>query len=145
MKNLANCKPSEFLAQTFKIKKSVQEWIDVIDIMQIKKKMPANIIKLDGLTGDDRAKAIATNKSLMEAQMKKNLGELFDKMLSENADKTLEVLALCCFVDPAEVDNYPMSEYFEALGDLLSDKGVLSFFTSLVQLAQTDIGIASKQ
>ena len=145
MKNLANCKPSEFLAQTFKIKKSVQEWLDVIEIAQIKKKMPVGIIKLDGLSGEDRANAIAANKKLMEAQMKKNLGELLDRMLSENAEKTLEVLALCCFVEPAEVDNYPMGEYLESIGELLSDKGVLSFFISLVQLAQTDIGIASKQ
>ena len=144
MKNLANCKPSEFLAQTFKIKKSVQEWLDVIEIAQIKKKMPVGIIKLDGLSGEDRANAIAANKKLMEAQMKKNLGELLDRMLSENAEKTLEVLALCCFVEPAEVDNYPMGEYLESIGELLSDKGVLSFFISLVQLAQTDIGIASK-
>lgn len=145
MKNLANCKPSEFLAQTFRIKNSVQEWLDLTEIMQIRKNMPSNLIKLDNLSGEDREKAIAENKKLMEKQIKKNLGDMLDKMLKENAEKTLEVLALCCFVEPEEVDNHPMSEYLESIGELISDKGVLSFFTSLVQLAQTNIGIASKQ
>lgn len=145
MKNLANCKPSEFLAQTFRIKKSVQEWLDVTEIMEIRKNMPTNLIKLDNLSGDARETAIAENKKLMEKQVKKNLGDMLDKMLEENAEKTLEVLALCCFIEPDDVDNHPMSEYLESIGELISDKGVLSFFISLVQLAQTNMGIASKQ
>lgn len=145
MKNLANCKPSEFLAQSFRIKKSVQEWLDVTDIMQIRKNMPSNLIRLDNLSGEAREKAIAENKEMMKKQINKNLGDMLDKMLCENAEKTLEVLALCCFVEPEDVDNHPMSEYLESIGDLMSDKGVLSFFTSLVQLAQTNSGIASKQ
>ena len=145
MKNLANCKPSEFLAQSFRIKKSIQEWLDVTDIMQIRKNMPSNLIRLDNLSGEAREKAIAENKEMMKKQINKNLGDMLDKMLCENAEKTLEVLALCCFVEPEDVDNHPMSEYLESIGDLMSDKGVLSFFTSLVQLAQTNSGIASKQ
>lgn len=145
MKNLANCKPSEFLAQTFKIKKSVQEWLDVTKLMEIRKNQPENVINITGLTGEERAKAIAENKKKYQAQVKKNLEEILDRMLDQNAEKTLEVLALCCFVDPADVDNYPMTEYLEALGELLSDKGVLSFFSSLAQLGQTNFGIVSKQ
>ena len=145
MRNLANCKPSEFLAQTFKIKKSVQEWLDVTKLMEIRKNQPDNVINIAGLTGEERAKAIAENKKRYQAQVKKNLEEILDRMLDQNAEKTLEVLALCCFVDPAEVDNYPMTDYLEALGELLSDKGVLSFFSSLAQLGQTNFGIVSKQ
>ena len=40
MKNLANCKPSEFLKQTYKIKKSVEKWIKDVDLMNIRKNMP---------------------------------------------------------------------------------------------------------
>lgn len=145
MKNLANCKPSEFLAQSFKIKKSVQEWLDVTELLEVRKKQPENLIKVDGLSGEARTKAIAENKKKLQEQVKKNLGEILDRMLDTNAEKTLEVLALCCFVDPREVDEHPMSEYLESLGELISDKGVLSFFTSLAQLEQTNIGIVSKQ
>ena len=145
MKNLANCKPSEFLAQTFKIKKSLQDWLDVTQLMKIRKTKPEKLIKLEGLDEDERKKAIEVNKKLTREQMNKNLNEILDKMLNENAEKTLEVMALCCFIEPEDVDNYPMSDYLEALGELMSDKGVLSFFSSLIQLGQTDIGIVSKQ
>jgi len=145
MKNLANCKPSEFLAQTFKIKKSLQEWLDVTKLMEIRKNKPQGLITLDGLSGEERENAIKENKKKVQEQQKKNLADILDKMLNENAEKTLEVLALCCFVDPADVDNYPMSEYLDSLGELISDKGVLNFFSSLVQLAQKDTGIVPKQ
>lgn len=145
MKNLANCKPSEFLAQTFKIKKSLQEWLDVTKLMEIRKNKPQGLITLDGLSGEERENAIKENKKKAQEQLKKNLADILDKMLNENAEKTLEVLALCCFVDPADVDNYPMSDYLDSLGELISDKGVLNFFSSLVQLGQTNIGIVPKQ
>lgn len=145
MKNLANCKPSEFLAQTFKIKKSLQEWLDVTKLMEIRKNKPQGLINLDGLSGEERENAIKENKKKAQEQLKKNLADILDKMLNENAEKTLEVLALCCFVDPADVDNYPMSDYLDSLGELISDKGVLNFFSSLVQLGQTNIGIVPKQ
>lgn len=145
MKNLANCKPSEFLAQTFKIKKSLQEWLDVTKLMEIRKNKPQGLITLDGLSGEERENAIKENKKKAQEQLKKNLADILDKMLNENAEKTLEVLALCCFVDPADVDNYPMSDYLESLGELISDKGVLNFFLSLVQLGQMNTGIVSKQ
>jgi len=145
MKNLANCTPREFFAQSVKIKRSVEEWLDVTNLMDLRKTKPANLIKLDGLSGDEKAKAIEENKRLWKEQTKKNLSTLFDKMLDENAEKTIEVMALCCFVDPADVDNHTMSEFLKSIGELISDEGVLSFFISLVQLGQTDIGIVPKQ
>ena len=145
MKNLANCTPREFFAQSVKIKKSVEEWLDVTKIMDLRKTKPANLIKVDGLSGEAKAKAIEENKRLWKEQSKKNLSILFDRMLEENAEKTIEVMALCCFVDPADIDNHTMSEYLKAIGELISDEGVLSFFISLVQLGQTNIGIVPKQ
>lgn len=145
MKNLANCTPREFFAQSVKIKKSVEEWLDVTKIMDLRKIKPANLIKVDGLSGEAKVKAIEENKRLWKEQSKKSLSILFDRMLDENAEKTIEVMALCCFVDPADIDNHTMSEYFKAIGELISDEGVLSFFISLVQLGQTNIGIVPKQ
>ena len=50
MKNLANCKPSEFLAQTFKIKKSLQEWLDVTKLMEIRKTYRLRLAFRESLT-----------------------------------------------------------------------------------------------
>lgn len=145
MKNLANCTPREFFAQSVKIKRSVEEWLDVTKIMDLRKTKPANLIKIEGLSDEAKAKAIEENKRLWKEQSKKNLSMLFDKMLDENAEKTIEVMALCCFVEPADIDNHTMSEFLKSIGELMSDEGVISFFISLVQLGQTDIGIVPKQ
>lgn len=144
MKNLANCTPREFLAQTFKIKKSVKEWLDVNDIMTIRKRKP-ELVNTKGLSDDEYEKALQENKLRIQAQSRKNVNDILDKMLDKNAEKTLELLALCCFVEPEDVDNHTMSEYLECLGELISDRGVISFFTSLAQLEQTNSGIVSKQ
>lgn len=145
MKNLANCTPREFFAQSVKIKRSVEEWLDVTKIMDLRKTKPANLIKVEGLSDEAKAKAIEENNRLWKEQSKKNLSMLFDRMFEENAEKTIEVMALCCFVDPADIDNHTMSEFLKSIGELMSDEGVISFFISLVQLGQTDIGIVPKQ
>ena len=143
MKNLANCKPSEFLAQTFRIKKSVKEWLDVTEILKIRQNTP-DLISLDGLEGKDKEEAFALNQKAKSEQFKENLNIILDKMLDENAEKTLEVLALCCFVEPENVDNYPMSEYIKNITELFNDESVMNFFTSLAQLGMKNTANVSK-
>lgn len=124
MKNLANCKPSEFLKQTNKIRKSVSKWLADTDVLNIRKRMP-NIP--DDATDEERQQAI-------EGQAKKNLNALLDAILEEHPDETLELLALLCFVEPEDVDNYEMTEYLTSFNELINNKAVLSFFISLTQL-----------
>lgn len=134
MKNLANCKPSEFLRQTNKIRKSVEKWLTVTDLMNIREKQPK--IK-EGATEEEKRKALIE-------QGKKNLSEILDKALDEHPDETLEVLALACFVEPKDVDNYPVSDYLMTFYELIENEAVIGFFTSLVRLAQTDISVDVK-
>ena len=144
MKNLANCKPSEFLAQSFKIKKSVQEWLDVTEILKIRQNAP-DLKDLKGLSGEERMQAVEENKKAIAKQRNENLSKMLDRMLDTNAEKTLEVLALCCFVEPENVDEYPMSEYLACISELLSDDSVMGFFTSLAQLGMKNTANVSKQ
>ena len=144
MKNLANCKPSEFLAQSFKIKKSVQEWLDVTEILKIRQNAP-ELKDLKGLSGEERMQAVEENKKAIEKQRNANLSKMLDRMLDTNAEKTLEVLALCCFVEPENVDEYPMTEYIACINELLSDDNVMGFFTSLAQLGMKNMANVSKQ
>lgn len=145
MKNLANCKPSEFLKQTFRIKKVAEEWLTATNILEIRKRVPELIKITNAMTDEEKADAFVKNKKTMREQSVLNLKEMLNNIIDENADKTLELMALCCFVEPEQVDEHPMSEYLESLGELLSDPGVISFFTSLVQLGQTNISNASKK
>ena len=125
MKNLANCKPSEFLKQTNRIRKSVSKWLSDTDIINIRKRMP-NIP--DDATDEERKKAI-------ERQAKENLKSLLDAILEEHPDETLGLLALLCFVEPKDVDNYEITEYLESFNELINNKAVLNFFMSLMSLA----------
>ena len=138
MKNLANCTPKEFLKQTYRIKKCAENWLKETDLLNIRKNVP-DLQSIKGLTGEEREIAIAANKKIMSKQIMANFMDMLDKVLDEHADETIELLALCCFVEPEDAENHTMSEYLSAIGDLLSDQGVMNFFTSLAQLDQTNM------
>ena len=139
MKNLANCKPSEFLIQTNKIRKSVANWLTVTDIMNIRKRLPELEEAGDGATTDERQAVVERNLKKKNEQVKQNLIDILDAMLVDHPTETLEILALCCFVEPEDVDNHPMSEYIGAITELIETKEVMSFFISLARLAKIDI------
>lgn len=139
MKNLANCKPSEFLIQTNKIRKSVANWLTVTDIINIRKRLPELEEAGDGATTDERQAVVERNLKKKNEQVKQNLMDILDAMLVDHPMETLEILALCCFVEPEDVDNHPMSEYIGAITELIETKEVMSFFISLAKLAKIDI------
>ena len=139
MKNLANCKPSEFLIQTNKIRKSVANWLTVTDIMNIRKRLPELEEAGEGATTDERQAVVERNLKRKNEQVKQNLMDILDAMLVDHPMETLEILALCCFVEPEDVDNHPMSEYIGAITELIETKEVMSFFISLAKLAKIDI------
>lgn len=128
MKNLANCKPSEFLAQSNEIRKAVSEWLTLTDILNIRQQKPK--FEID-MTDEERERLTAE-------QVQKNLNEMLDQILEEHAEETLNVLALMCFVDPKDVDEHPMDEYIEAFNELINNQTVINFFVSLARLGQTN-------
>lgn len=135
MKNLANCKPSEFLKQTNRIRKSVEKWLKITDVMNIRKKMPEGMPEVKSDMSKDEARAVLEKRQMMMAeQSQRNLKDMLDAMLDEHPDETLEVLALCCFVEPKDVDSYSVSEYLSSINELLADSNVRDFFTFLMSL-----------
>lgn len=129
MKNLANCKPSEFVAQTVKIKRAVENWLTKTDIMNIRKRMPA---LAENLTKKEREKAA------ME-QARANISAMFDEIMEKHPKETLDLLALLCFVEPEHVDDYPMGDYLASITEMIGSDAVIGFFTSLAKLGQIDI------
>lgn len=123
MKNLANCKPSEFLVQTNKIRKSVSKWLTDTDIVNIRKRMP----KLpENATGEER-------KQALEKQATENFNAILDSMLDEHPQETLGILALSCFIEPEHVDDYAVKDYIGAINEMIGDQVVLDFFMSLMK------------
>lgn len=137
MKNLANCKPSEFLKQTNRIRRSAENWLKVTDIMNIRKRMPKGMPELTVSLSQDETEAVkAKREEMMMEQMQSNLGAILDSLLDKHPDETLELLALCCFVEPEDVDTHTVSEYLSCMYELIQDRAVQDFFTFLMSLAQ---------
>lgn len=125
MKNLANCNPSEFLTQTNKIRKSVSKWLTDTDIVNIRKRMP----RINENASDEE------RKKAYSKQASENINAVLDSILDEHPEETLELLALCCFVEPENVNDYKMSDYFSSFNELMGDEAVIGFFQSLASWA----------
>ena len=137
MKNLANCKPSEFLKQTNRIRKSVEKWLNVTDVMSIRRRKPEGMPEVQAGMSQDEVDAVREKqRQMMSEQAQRNLKDMLDSMLDNHPDETLEVLALCCFVEPENVDDHTVSDYLLSINELLADEAVRDFFTFLMQLVQ---------
>ena len=141
LKTLADCKPSEFLKQTNLIRKSVDKWLTDTDILNIRRRLPKFEVAPESASAEQRAEIVKRNAEKSREQARKNLSAMLDAMLDEYPDETLEVIALCCFVDPKDVDEHPISEYLAAVSKILSDEAVLGFFTSLAQLGRVNTSV----
>jgi len=139
-KNLATCKPSEFLKQTNRVRKSVENWLNKTNIMEIRSRKVEGLETVPENASEDEAYEIRKrNAEKITAQQRKNLNDILTAAMEEYPDETLELLALICFVEPENVDDHSIAFYLNNLTDIISDKDVLGFFTSLAQLGQTDI------
>ena len=135
MKNLATCKPSEFLKQVNRIRKSVKNWLQVTDIMEIRKRMPKGMPEYSADLSQEETEAVkAKRDEMMTAQMGENLDAMLEALMDKHPDETLELLALCCFVEPEDVDDHTVGEYLTAVTELINDKAVRDFFMSLMPL-----------
>lgn len=130
MKNLANCTVREFLAQTNKIRKSVSNWLNLTKIMEIRKHIPE---VPEGATEADK-------KALLESQVKKNIGDMMDAILEQYPEETAEILGLLCFIEPEDLDNYKMTDLLSSFSEMMENKEVLTFFTSLLKLVNRSTG-----
>ena len=137
MKNLATCKPSEFLKQTNRIKKAAEKWLTDTDILNIRKNLP----KLDKIDKDadveERNRIFEANQKKARKQMLENTSKILDAIMEDHPDETLELIALLCFVEPKDVDNYTVEEYLTSVTEMLTNKAVVGFFTSLAQWGLT--------
>lgn len=124
MKTLANCSPREFLVQTNKIRKSVEKWLTLTDILNIRKTLP----QVDANASDgDKKKAI-------ENQVRVNLNKILDACLEEHPEETAELLGLLCFIEPEDLDNHKMTEFFDSFSEIMDSPEVIGFFTSLARV-----------
>ena len=128
MKTLATCTPREFMRQTAKIRHVVADWMDMTKILEIRKEKP----------DFPKDATFEERQAILQSQIQKNLSKMLDAILDEHPDETLDLLALMCFIEPEDVDKYTVEYFLDAISELISNKAVIRFFTSLVQLGQTN-------
>ena len=119
MKNLATCKPTEFVAQTAKIKDAVANWMEVIDFIGVRNNHPVYEIIPKDATIEQKGEILRKNAELKKKKAMENISLLLDNMLVKHPQETLNVLALCCFIEPEHVDDYTMEEYFNCIMDMM--------------------------
>lgn len=134
LKTLVTCKPSEFLKQTNRIRKSAEKWMEVTRIAEIRKELPQLEVAPAGASKEEIEAIDARNKEALKNQSRKNIQKMLDSVMDEHPDETLEILALCCFVEPEHIDDYPVAMYLRAFNEIIGDEAVLNFFTSVAQL-----------
>lgn len=124
IKSIANCKPTEFAKQTNVIRHYVEKWLKDIQFADIRKHLP---VIPEGVTE-------AEKNELIRKQNYKNFSDMLDAALDQHPEETMGLLALCCFLPAEDVDNHPVSMYFEVVADILANETVMDFFISLAKL-----------
>lgn len=131
MKNLANCTPTEFMRQSMKLRAPFAAWLKKTGIPEIRKRRPEGF---DEMTDTEKAEAL-------RAQSAENMTDIIAAALEKDYEGTVEVMALCCFVDPKDIDAHPMAEYLEAIMQMFSSEAVRGFFMYYLRPGQ---GTSSK-
>ena len=88
MKTLANCKPSEFLRQTNKIRKAVSAWMTATDIANIRARLPEKEPVPENATKEEKVAIIQRNTEKLKKQRIENLNAILDAVLDEHPDET---------------------------------------------------------
>ena len=135
MKNLVTATPREFAAQAARIAKVLDRWYKDVDFGGIRRRhFPEGIKALpDDATDEEKRIAVLEYRQRLSDSARQILLEAIVAMLEKNADETIEVLALACFVEPEDADSHTMGEYMKEISQMLYDPAVADFFISLRQ------------
>lgn len=131
--------PRQFARQASLIAKSLDRWLELTGIPDIRKTvaMPSEIT--EGMTAEEKRKAVEDYAKRRKDQAGKNLRAMMEAALVEHPDETMELMALICCVEPEDVDDHPMKEYLSCMMKAFSDQMAMDFFTLLGQLGQMAI------
>lgn len=132
MKTLVNCTPTEFFAQTNKIRSHAEKWLKDTKILEIRKSVPEGMPKIsESMSAEEKEEVLLKRKEVIRKTALTNLNKMLDSIMTDYPKETIELMALCCFIDPEDADNHTMGEYLANFTEVISDEAVLGFFSSL--------------
>ena len=129
MKNLANCNLHEFAAQTVRIKRLAKKWLTETDLIGIMSRISETETVNDDMTDEEKKVVRLKNLQARRKKRMENLSEAFDALMEAHPDDTLELVALCCFVEPEDMDEHPVSEYLSCITEMMRNESVVDFFS----------------
>ena len=133
MKTLNQMDETEFLRRCWLIADAVSDLLQKSKVNELRKVLPM-------LTGKETPEELAQKK---DEKAKKNIKAMAKSLLFDNAEGTAKLLPLLYEPDVDEDGNPETMTPFKTLRVItatVEDKDVLDFLSSLVRLAQTDIG-----
>lgn len=133
MKTLNQMNETEFLRRCWLIADAVSNLLEKSKVAELRKVLPV-------LTGEETQEELEQKK---KEQAKKNVKAMCKALLFDNAESTAKLLPLLYEPDVDE-DGKPETmtpfKTMRVITATVEDKDVLDFLSSLVKLAQTDIG-----
>lgn len=135
MKTLANCTTAEFLRQSNKIRNAVSDFLKETNILEIRKNMPEIT---ESMTAEEKNAAY-------KEQARKNISDMLDCALDENAEKAVEVLGLMCFKEGKEAQELDVVDILDVALELFTSERVLNFFTRLMKSGLISTGSTSQK
>ena len=133
MKTLNQMNETEFLRRCWLIADAVSDLLEKSKVAELRKVLPV-------LTGKETEEELEQKK---KEQAKKNVKAMCKALLFDNAESTAKLLPLLYEPDVDEDGNPEIMTPFKTMRVItatVEDKDVLDFLSSLVKLAQTDIG-----
>lgn len=133
MKTLNQMDETEFLRRCWLIADAVSDLLEKSKVADLRKVMPV-------LTGEETPEELEQKKT---AQAKKNIKAMCKALLFENAESVAKLLPMLYEPDVDEDGKPETMTPFKTLRVItatVEDKDVLDFLSSLLKLAQTDIG-----
>lgn len=126
MKTLANCNSIEFLKQTNKIRHFAGDLFLKAGIKEIRARQPE-------FTGNESSEE--KEKKIIE-QGTKNLSDMLDALVETDAEGTVKLLGMMCFMDSDDAVASKGVDLFGNAIELLNSKPVMDFLMTFAKLAR---------
>lgn len=128
MRTICDLKGPDFLRYVNRARHAVQDLLRDTEVLEIRKHKP-------DFTGNETEEE---RRAMLDVQAGKNLSGMLDRLCEEKPNETYKVLRL--FIIPDEDEEPDGIDILSAGMQLVSDKRVVDFFTSLARLEQTSTG-----
>ena len=124
MKNLANCTPTELLKQAVRIREPLRSWLEATGAKEIRARRP------DGMAlPEDPSEWTEEQRAALMKQARENTRDIVAAALEKDFEGTVNLMCLATFTERDDFDDHSLSEYIDAINEIMKSGEVRDFFT----------------